>query len=553
MSKVVENTQTNQEYDLLVIGAGIFGATLALEASQRGLNVLLVDKNDFGSATSANSLKTIHAGLRYLQSMDVRSSIISAKERKAWLTIAPGLVKPLPCILPTTKDLMKSRLVVGAGILFYNLLTLGRNTGMPNELQIPAAHLIPKSLIKKYLPNLHDSRVTGGACWYDAQAINTERLVLACILAAKESGARVLNYQEVEQLESCQGSYQAQLTGLNERVLARFVVDCSGRSCFLEKQTINGMDTPQINDLAYVKAVNVIINKKLSSHAFGIKVKDDSGMTRLLFTAPWQNTLFEGDYTLVGTWYYKAGAKKDNQLSEQELAQCIKQVNSAFETPICSVKDIVQVHVGYLPADKARLQAKGPDASLIKHAKLIPWSGAGGKNGLYSLKGTKFTLARRAAEETINSINKQYGLNLSSSRSANQPLWQDNKASLGKLNSLGLTEEQLEFVQVYFSAALAKIVEVCEGDPEMMAHIPSAEYCFRGLFEYCFRYEYVQHLTDLLIRRIPIGSGSLPSRNTVQYGLEFLSGKLLWDAKRQQNEVAALEAYYMKYENETWK
>tara|TARA_R110001592_G_scaffold195109_2_gene442751 strand:- start:32 stop:1681 length:1650 start_codon:yes stop_codon:yes gene_type:complete len=543
--------ENEQQYDLLIIGAGVFGAMLALEASQRGLKVLLIEKNDFGGGTSANSLKTIHGGLRYLQSMDIRSSIISAKERKAWLTMAPGLVKPLSCILPTTKDLMKSKLVVGAGMLLYNLLTLGRNSDMPIESQIPNARLISRSLINKYLPKLHDSKVTGGACWFDAQAINTERLVLACVLAAKEAGARVINYQEVELLEICRGAYQARLSGLNERIHAQFVVDCSGRGCFLEKQKLNMVNIPKTSALVYVKAVNLVIKKKLSSYAFGIKAIDSSGMTRLLFTAPWQNTLFEDDYTLVGTWYFYSETEEDYQLTESEAKQCIQQINSAFETPICSEKDLVQVHIGYLPADDKVLRAKGPDAGLIKQAKLLQWGSSDGKSGLYSLKGTKFTLARRAAEDTVNALNKRHGLNLKPSCSANQALWLENDIATRKLESLGLTDEQLEFVQVYFLAAVPKIVEVCEGNVEMMAPVPGAEYCFRGLFEYCLLYEYVQHLTDLLVRRIPIGAGSLPSQKTIQYGLTFLSEKLHWNASRQQNEVMALETYYMKHRNDT--
>ena len=548
-----ESLENGQTYDILIVGAGIFGAMLALESSQRGLKVLLVEKNDFGSGASANSLKTIHGGLRYLQSLDIRSSIISANERKAWLIMAPGLVKPLPCLLSTTKDLMRSKWVVGAGMLLYNLLTLGRNSGMPTQSKIPNARLISRSLIKECLPKLLDSSVTGGASWYDAQAINTERLVLACILAAKEAGARVLNYQGLEQLEGSLGAYQAQLSGLNEKIHTRFVVDCSGRGCFLEKEKLSGVNVPKIKTLTYVKAVNLVIKKKLSSYAFGIKVIDNSGMTRLLFTAPWQNTPFEEDYTLVGTWYFHSESEEDYHLSDHEVAQCVQQINSAFETPIYSEKDIVQIHIGYLPADNKILRAKGPDAGLIKHAKLLQWSKSGKESGLYSLKGTKFTLARRAAEDTVNSLNKKHGLNLKPSYSASQPLWLKNNAAILKLESLGLKNEQREFVQVYFLAVLPKIIDICESDSDMMAPVPGAEYCIKAVFEYCQRYEFVQHLTDLLVRRIPIGAGSLPSKKTIQYGVEFLSGKFLWDVSRQQNEILALEAYYMKHGNETLK
>jgi len=546
----INSVEKKSQYDLLVIGAGVFGAMMALEASQRGLKVILLEKNDFGSGTSANSLKTIHGGLRYLQSLDISSSIISAKERKAWLAIAPGLVRPLPCILPTTKELMKSKLVVGAGVMLYNALTFGRNVGMPQHALIPNAHLISLSSLNQQLPKLADVSVTGGACWYDAQAVNTERLVLACVLAAEQAGARVENYQTLDQLSQDEHGYVSRLAGSNEELRSRFVVDCSGRGCYLESQYLGHLSSSEFVFPIYVKAVNLVMKKKLSTYAFGIKAKDSSGMTRLLFTAPWQNTPSGDDFTLIGTWYFTSECQTQESLSDVELKQCIEQINSAFEAPICTEEDVVQVHVGYLPADPSIVKASGPDAGLIKHACFNSWGELDVKyEGLYSLKGTKFTLARKAAEEAVAALQKKHNLTLEASISATVSLWREDQVAEKRLNLLDITESQLQFVRTYFPMGIEKITELCEKDPEMSLGVPGAEYCCRAVFEYCFQNEFVRHLTDLLIRRVPIGAGELPCAKTSRYALDFLANKLLWDSARQLDELAALEAYYMKRES----
>src|SRR5579871_5769709 len=96
-----DSTQlTGRTFDVLVIGGGVYGLTIAYDAAQRGLSVALVERNDFGSGSSFNHLRTIHGGLRYLQTLDIRRARESVRERRTLATIAPHLVKPLPFALP---------------------------------------------------------------------------------------------------------------------------------------------------------------------------------------------------------------------------------------------------------------------------------------------------------------------------------------------------------------------------------------------------------------------------------------------------------------------
>src|SRR6187549_436090 len=100
---------SSQTFDVLVVGGGVYGLTIACDAAQRGLSVALIDRQDFGSGSSVNHLRTIHGGLRYLQSLDVRRARESIRERRTLARIAPHAVRPLPFVLPLYRSVMKGR------------------------------------------------------------------------------------------------------------------------------------------------------------------------------------------------------------------------------------------------------------------------------------------------------------------------------------------------------------------------------------------------------------------------------------------------------------
>src|SRR6266540_4076792 len=117
----------NQTFDVLVIGGGIHGAVVAWDATLRGLSVALIERRDFGSATSQNSLKIIHGGLRYLQDGNLPRIRTMARERTTWMKIAPHLVHPLTCLMPTRKKISRSRLAMAVALTANDILSFDRN------------------------------------------------------------------------------------------------------------------------------------------------------------------------------------------------------------------------------------------------------------------------------------------------------------------------------------------------------------------------------------------------------------------------------------------
>src|SRR5206468_11598269 len=122
---------TATTFDVLVVGGGVYGLTIAYDAAQRGLSVALIEADDFGSGASFNHLRTIHGGLRYLQSFDLRRARESVGERRALARIAPQAVRPLPFALPLYRSLMRGKLAMRAGFALDRIVAFDRNRGVP--------------------------------------------------------------------------------------------------------------------------------------------------------------------------------------------------------------------------------------------------------------------------------------------------------------------------------------------------------------------------------------------------------------------------------------
>ena len=192
---------TEREYDLVIIGGGIFAACAAWDATLRGLSVAMIEKQDFCSGTSANSLKFIHGGIRYLQHADIIRLKSSCHERSAMLRIAPHLVQPLPILIPTYGFGTSGKLFLGIGMFLYDLLTLGRNKDIRDpKRHIPWTRFFNKQEVLSEYPDLDQKGLTGAALFSDAQMYNPTRLVLAFIKSAVKQGAQVANYVEAQNL-----------------------------------------------------------------------------------------------------------------------------------------------------------------------------------------------------------------------------------------------------------------------------------------------------------------------------------------------------------------
>src|SRR6478672_1458969 len=179
---------TARTFDVLVVGGGIYGLTIAYDAAQRGLSVALIERSDFGSGATFNHLRTIHGGIRYLQTLDFRRARESVRERRALARIAARYVQPQAFVLPLTRSIARGRLAMRSGFLLDRLVALDRNADIPASHEIPAGDVLSPAEAERRFPPLAGRPMTGAAVWYDYVTTEAERLTLAWALSAAEHG-----------------------------------------------------------------------------------------------------------------------------------------------------------------------------------------------------------------------------------------------------------------------------------------------------------------------------------------------------------------------------
>src|SRR5262249_41147614 len=144
----------DRTFDVLVVGGGIYGLAIAYDAAQRGLTVALVERSDFGAGTSFNHLRTLHGGLRYLQTLDVKGSRDSVRERRTFARIAPHAVRPTPFALPLYWSITRGKLAMRAGFLLDRIVASGRNRGVTPTLRLRGGRVVSRGNAVQNYPGL---------------------------------------------------------------------------------------------------------------------------------------------------------------------------------------------------------------------------------------------------------------------------------------------------------------------------------------------------------------------------------------------------------------
>src|SRR4030042_265055 len=226
-------TFASKQFDLLVVGGGIYGAFAAWDAALRGLSVALVEKRDFAGATSANSLKIVHGGLRYLQNADIHRMRESVRERTNLMRIAPHLIHPLPFMIPTHGLGKKSRLAMSMALRFTELISKDINCLSDPQKHIPEGHIVSRDVCRKFIQGISDEGLSGGAIWYDCQIYNSERLIISILRSAASEGAELANYLEVKRFLIQSGratgvEVEDRITGDRFEIRSRCILNACG-------------------------------------------------------------------------------------------------------------------------------------------------------------------------------------------------------------------------------------------------------------------------------------------------------------------------------------
>ena len=534
-------------YDLAIVGGGIYGACLAWEASLRGLSVALLEKADFGSATSANSLKIIHGGLRYLQQADFKRMRESIQERTTLMRIAPHLIHPLPIVIPTYGHGIKGREALGLAMKINDLIGCDRNLLKDQQKHIPNGRLISPQECQNLLPAIPNQRLTGGAIFHDAQVYNSERLTLAFIHSAEQAGVTVANYTEVIgflQIGNCVTGVQVKdtLTGDQFEIRAKMVVNTCGPWINKVLSLLNQQQQPKT---LFAKAMNLVVRKPLFG-AYAAGISSSAGASnqpnRFLFIAPWR------DKSMIGTYYAAYdGNPKDFKITELDIHNFLQQISHIYPSANLTQQDVSFVHGGLLP--RTSINAKTGEPLLAKHYQIKDYSEEG-LSGLISVLGVKYTTARDVAQKTVDRIFKLRGQKAPKSTSAFTPLHGGQidhfetflQDAIAK-SPHGLDKEVMRRLVYNYGSAYPDILQYLDPDVNDSYNTDNLA-VLKAEVLHAVHEEMAQKLSDVVFRRTELGSAEYPGHEAIKFCAETMGAELAWSQTRIQQELQEVNNIY---------
>jgi len=545
-----------KQFDVLIIGGGIYGVCAAWDAALRGLSVALIEKNDFGSATSSNSLKIIHGGLRYLQQADFKRMRESIAERTILMRIAPHLVHPLPCIIPTYGHALKGREVMAAALFINDLVGFDRNRLTDPQKRLPNGKVISKEKCKEIIPGINEENLSGGAIWYDCQVYNSERMLISILRSAVNSGAVTANYTEMVGFITEQGRVTGvkakdNLTGDILEISAKLVINNGGPWLNDVLAHLNGKLTrPKIKLSA---AMNLVIKRKLfEKYAVGIWSKSDfrdgdallSKGSRLFFITPWR------EYSLIGTTHvHYDGEPGQFKIKESDIQTFLDEVNAAYPPADLRREDVAFFYGGMLPADED--QKAGEDVRLLKNYQIIDHAKDSGVEGLISVVGVKFTTARDVAVKTVDCAIEKLGKSPVKSLTCTTLIF---GGDIGNFENFidaekskvphGLSENSIEHLVLNYGSEYPEILKYGEENQEFIRPISPDSEILQAEVIYAVREEMAIKLADVVRRRTELGTAGCPEDAVLRVCADLVGHELGWDEQKRQAEIEETKQIY---------
>ncbi len=528
-------------FDALVVGAGIYGVATAWDLTTRGLSVALIDRGDIGGGTSFNNLKTLHGGLRSLQSLDLTQMRRFIRERRALARIAPHLIRTLPFIVPTTGRTKRSRWVMRAALAINDAVADDRNDGISDPaLRLPRGRVVSREEALKLNPVIAPDGVTGGAVWYDYQMTNADRVTLSFALSAAALGATVANHVEARHLllegERVAGMrVEDRLSGESFDLRARVVVNAAGAwapsllASLAERQAA-------LPALALSRAMNVVVRKVVGDHACGGMVDG-----RFLFLVPWR------DVSMLGTSHDAFEGTPDSlSVSAADLDRFLADARAAFPRAGLTAADVRLVHRGLLPM----IEGRGTEVTLLRESAVVDHA-AHGVPGLVSIHGVRYTTARDTAEKATDVVFLALGQHPPICQTAVRPLLGGDvgdaaafAAETGARDIPGVPAAIRSRLARIYGTACAPLIQLGAEQPALVEPLgPGCEVTGVEIV-HAARHEMAIKLSDALLRRTDAGSAGHPGAAVIARAAALMREAHGWTDEQTAREIAEVEAFY---------
>ncbi len=537
----IERMTSDEPLDVLVIGGGVVGGGVALDAVTRGLSTGLIEARDYSSGTSSRSSKLIHGGLRYLEMLDFGLVHEALQERGLLLsTIAPHLVRPVPFMYPLTTPAWE-RFYVGSGIALYDGLAFGvRQTGgMPRHRHLRKKHAL------QLMPALKPTALAGAIQYYDAQ-VDDARFVLELVRTASQHGAHVANRVKAEALLRDEDGRvigvvaEDDTDGARLEIRARHVISATGVWTD-EIQAMLGGDGPL--KVTTSKGVHLVVPRDRIDSQTGVILRTAKSV---LFIIPWD------EHWIIGTtdtpWKYD---KQHPSATSADIDYLLETVNNVLVTPL-DRSDIDGVYVGLrpliTPAEPVDDAAEETTKISREHICASP------APGLVIVAGGKYTTYRVMAKDAVDLALADQGKDMPTSDTETIPLagaigwdWLSERPHI-LARSSGLDVMDIENLLERYGTLTKELLALVAADPSLGERLPGGEQHLKVEIVYAAACEGALHLTDALARRTRI---SIEARDrglsAAEPAARLMAPILDWDEDRIAAEI---DLYHRRVEAE---
>jgi glycerol-3-phosphate dehydrogenase len=490
-----------EQLDVLVIGGGITGVGIALDAASRGMRVVLVEKHDLAFGTSRWSSKLVHGGLRYLATGNVGIARRSAIERGILMTRnAPHLVRAMPQLVPLLPSMGYSkRALVRAGFLAGDALRM--LAGTPSST-LPRSRRIPADRVVKMAPTVRRDGLDGGLLAYDGQLIDDARLVTAVARTAAQHGARILSYVAASDATGTSVRLSDQRTGASFDVSARVVINAAG---------VWAGEIDESLRLRPSRGTHLVFD----SQAFGnptaaLTIPIPGELNRFVFAMPEQL----GRVYLGLTDEDAPGPIPDvPEPSAQEITFLLDTVNTALGTEL-HTGDVIGAYAGLRPLiDTGSAGFEGRTADVSREHAVVESS-----SGVISVIGGKLTEYRYMAEDVVDRAIELRHLHAGACRTRNLPLVGAPANPVSAVSPMAGLPESLV---ARYGAEAANVIATatCERPVDSVADGIDV---MRAEFEYAVTHECALDVDDIVDRRTRIGLVPRDRERVVGVAKEFV-------------------------------
>jgi glycerol-3-phosphate dehydrogenase len=508
-------------FDVLVIGGGVTGCGIALDAASRGLSVALIEKRDFAAGSSSRSSKLIHGGLRYLERFDLGLVREALHERSLLAErLAPHLVHATPFLLPLEHGL-KDRAYMGAGLLLYDALA-GVRPAMPRHRHLSHAACM------RAVPSLREDAISGGIRYYDAQ-VDDARFAVTLAGTASAQGACCVPAVEVTGFlhdgDAVAGVHARDLEGDVEfDVRARVTINATG-IWTTDMERLAGVESPL--PVRPSKGVHIVVPRECIDSQLALILPTEKSV---LFVLPW------GTHWIIGTtdtpWEF---GLDHPAASRADIDYLLGHANSILREPL-TVEDISGVYVGLRP-----LVAEGSaDTAAVSREHVVRRSAP----GLVSIAGGKYTTYRIMARDAVDVASRDLPFAIPSSHTEDLPLLGavGSKEAAGRARlhpgAAGLSDLQLDHLADRYGTMALRVLDLVVEDPALAAPLDGADTYLAAEVRYAVLHEAALHVDDVLTRRTHIAFEEPDrGRRAVEDVAWLMAPVLEWDAAAMSHET----------------